>query len=95
MKNNIEDLTRFNKFSLGDQLNNGVRNIRLTLDELEHKINVEENKAMLICFNNLYKIWVDRFYKKYGFKFPKVQEQYDELVPKINEYLEKEEKNDE
>lgn len=91
MIQNIESLIRFNKFSLGDQLNEGVRNIRLILDELEHKINPEENKAMLICFNNLYKIWVDKFYKKYGFTFPKVQEQYDELVPKINEYLREEE----
>lgn len=91
MKDNIENITRFNKFSLGNQLNDGVRNIRLILDELEHKINPEENKAMLICFNNLYKIWVDRFYNEYGFKFPKVQEKYDELVLKINEYLKEKE----
>ena len=88
MINNIESIIRFHKFSLGDRLADGVRNIRLTLDELDHNINVNENKAMLICFDKLYKIWIDKFYKEYGFTFPKVQEKYDELLPKINKYLE-------
>jgi hypothetical protein len=88
MEKNIEKLTKLNKISLRNQLANGVRNIRLTLDELDHNINTGGNKAVLISFNNLYKIWVDRFYNEYGFKFPELQKQYDELVPKINEYLE-------
>lgn len=84
----LKRLAFWGEYCLRESLSSQLKNLEKMFNEIEYG-DSNKSKESLKLGSDSFKIACDNFSKYYGITFSEINEEYNNLLPKINEYLSK------